>query len=209
MLDVCCGTGLMSAELIALGYRVSGVDASKAMLERARRRLGPAVSLTRAILPDLGTGGVVDAAVSTLDGLNYLTPDAFRATLAALSSRLRPGGWCVFDLHTDAMMAFAADHPVITGEDGGRRFTITNTVDMRGRTCDARIDVVDRRGDTSFREHHLQYFLPDAEVRMALVDAGFDVVAVTDEYTDNPVGPATLRATWIGRRSPHRAAGRD
>ena len=30
VLDVCCGTGLMASELIALGYRVAGVDASAA-----------------------------------------------------------------------------------------------------------------------------------------------------------------------------------
>ena len=205
VLDVCCGTGLMSAELLALGYRVSGVDASAAMLARARRRLGADVPLTRATLPDLGPGGVVDAAVSTLDGLNYLTPDAFRSTLAGLSSRIRPGGWCVFDLHTDAMMAFAAAHPVISGAAGGRRFTITNVVDAGGRTCDARIDVIDDRDGASFSEHHLQYFFTDGEVGTALTDAGFDVVAVTDEYTADPVGPGTLRATWVGRRPPRPA----
>jgi SAM-dependent methyltransferase len=206
VLDVCCGTGLMSAELVALGYRVSGVDASAAMLARARRRLGADVPLTRATLPDLGTGAVVDAAVSTLDGLNYLTPDAFRATLAALSSRIRPGGWCVFDLHTDAMMAFAADYPVIAGAAGGRRFTITNVVDAGLRTCDSRIDVVDDRDGLSFSEHHLQHFFSDGEIRTALTDAGFAVLAVTEEYTDHAVGDATLRATWIARRRAEPAA---
>jgi SAM-dependent methyltransferase len=202
VLDVCCGTGLMSAELIALGYRVSGVDASAAMLARARRRVGPDVPLAQATLPDLGGGGTVDAAVSTLDGFNYLTPDAFRATLAAIAARLRPGGWCVFDLHTDAMMDFAAEHPVIAGETGGRQFTITNTVDTTQRTCDSRIDVIDDRSGASFSEHHLQHFFSHRDVRSALVDAGFDVRAVTDEYTHDPVRPATLRATWVARTRP-------
>jgi SAM-dependent methyltransferase len=202
VLDVCCGTGLMSAELVALGYRVSGVDGSAAMLAHARRRLGPGIPLAQATLPDLGDGAAVDAAVSTLDGFNYLTPDTFRSTLAALAARLRPGGWCVFDLHTDAMMAFAAERPVITGEANGRRFTITNTVDTTQRTCDSRIDVIDDRGGASFSEHHLQHFFSDRDVYAALVDAGFHVRAITDEYTHDPVGPATLRATWVARRSP-------
>ena len=51
VLDVCCGTGLMASELIALGYRVAGVDASAAMLARARRLLGPDAVLVRETLP--------------------------------------------------------------------------------------------------------------------------------------------------------------
>jgi predicted TPR repeat methyltransferase len=46
VLDLCCGTGLLASELIARGYRVAGVDASDAMLARARERLGPDVALS-------------------------------------------------------------------------------------------------------------------------------------------------------------------
>ena len=102
MLDLCCGTGLLAGELIARGYRVVGVDASDAMLALARERLGPEVALSRMTLPDLAVEGVFDAAVCTFDGLNYLTPDELRLTMAAVARRLRPAGWLVFDLHTDA-----------------------------------------------------------------------------------------------------------
>ena len=40
VLDLCCGTGLLAEELLARGYRIVGVDASEAMLARARERLG-------------------------------------------------------------------------------------------------------------------------------------------------------------------------
>ena len=55
----------------------------------------------------LAVEGVYDAAVCTFDGLNYLTPADLRSTFAALSFRVRPAGWLVFDVHTDAMMAFS------------------------------------------------------------------------------------------------------
>ena len=32
--------------------------------------------------------------------------------------------------------------------------------------------------------------------RAALAEAGFEVVAVGDEYTHEPAGASTLRATW-------------
>ena len=98
VLDLCCGTGLLAGELIARGYRVVGVDASEAMLALARERLGPEVALSRMTLPDLTVEGVFDAAVCTFDGLNYLTPDELRLTMAAVAApasarrvaRLRP-----------------------------------------------------------------------------------------------------------------------
>ena len=101
VLDVCCGTGLLAQELIARGYRVVGVDASEAMLDVARERLGPDVVLGRMTLPGLTVEGVFDAAVCTFDGLNYLTPEELRRTMGEVAVHLRPGGWLVFDLHTD------------------------------------------------------------------------------------------------------------
>ena len=43
VLDVCCGTGLMAAQLLPLGYTVVGTDASQAMLDRAHLLLGERV----------------------------------------------------------------------------------------------------------------------------------------------------------------------
>ena len=67
----------------------------------------------------------------TFDGLNYLTPDELRQTMAAVALRLRPGGWLVFDLHTDAMMDFTISNPDVAGESAGNSFTITSTVRSR------------------------------------------------------------------------------
>jgi SAM-dependent methyltransferase len=197
VLDVCCGTGLMTAELAARGYRVVGVDASEAMLARARRLLGPDAELVRQTLPHLTLAGVFDAAVSTLDGFNHLTPAELGASLAALAGRIRPGGWLVFDVHTDAMMDLMARNPLLRGEEDGHRFTLASAVDARGRTCDTRIRV---DGAAGFTELHRQHFFPDEELRAALAAAGFERVAVTDEYAHRPVDAATLRATWIARR---------
>lgn len=199
VLDVCCGTGLLAAELVGRGYEVVGVDASEAMLERARRLLGPDVTLVRATLPDLPVEGVFDAAVSTFDGLNYLAPAQLRLTLATLVGRLRPGGWLVFDVHTDAMMAFTADNPVVAGEAEGSRFVIESTVDTTARTCETRLALTPAAGAAAFSERHRQYFHSARDIRDALAGAGFRTMSVTEEYSHRPLNAATLRATWIAR----------
>lgn len=200
VLDLCCGTGLLADELISRGYRVVGVDASEAMLALARERLGPEVTLSRTTLPDLAVDGVFDAAVCTFDGLNYLTPDEFRSTLAAVAIRLRPAGWLVFDLHTDGMMNFTISNPIVEGESAGNGFVISSIVDPGARTCDTKIELTRPRDGEPFSEQHRQYFHTDADVRASLQDAGFAVTAVGEEYTHEPADASTLRATWTARR---------
>ena len=200
VLDLCCGTGLMTVALARLGYEVTGVDASAPMLARARRRAGPGTALLQQTLPDLAVDGVFDAAVCTFDGLNYLTLEDFGATLAAVGGRLRPGGWLAFDLHTDAMLAFVASHPVVSGQASGKSFTISNRVDLGARSCTTRIDITGPGDRDTFSEQHQQFFFSAADIRRALANAHFGSPAVTDEYTDQLVTPSTLRATWISRR---------
>jgi len=200
VLDLCCGTGLLAGELIARGYRVVGVDASEAMLALARERLGSEVVLSRMTLPDLAVDGGFDAVVCTFDGLNYLTPDELRLTMAAVAGCLRPGGWLVFDLHTDALMNFTIAHPTVAGRSAGTDFVISSVVDSRARTCDTRIEVTRPRAEESFSEQHRQYFHADADVRIYLQDAGFALTAVEAEYTHESADASTLLATWTARR---------
>jgi len=199
VLDVCCGTGLLAAELLARGYRVTGVDASEAMLARARRLLGPHATLIRATLPDLPLEMAFDAVTCTLDGFTYLSPAALAPTAEAIARVLRPGGWLVFDTHTDAMMALTSSRPIVSGEREGHRFVILAEVDPDARLCDTRIEITPDGAASRFSEHHRQYFHRDADIRTALMDGGFEVIAVRDGYSDRPADDSTLSATWIAR----------
>ena len=210
ILDLGCGTGLMAAALSSRGYQVTGVDSSAAMLARARRLLGPSANLHQRTLPDLDIGDIFDAAISTFDALNYLTPKELRASLAATCAQLRPGGWLVFDLHTDAMREFTVTHPTVTGSQDGRHFTISSvvgsadsadSVDSATSVCDTRIVVTGSGDDDNFAENHRQYFHLPADVLEAVLDAGCTLISVTDEYSDRPADALTLRATWTARRA--------
>ena len=170
------------------------------MLTLARERLGPEVLLRRMTLPDFAVEGIFDAAVYTFDGLNYLTPDQLRLTLAAVAGSLRPAGWLVFDLHTDAMMSFTIANPVVAGHSAGNDFTISSVVDPGARTCDTRIELRRPRDGEPFSEQHRQYFHATAECVPPSEDAGFEVTAVEEEYTHEPADASTLRATWTSRR---------
>jgi ubiquinone/menaquinone biosynthesis C-methylase UbiE len=91
VLEVGCGTGLATAELVRLGVDVSGLDLSPGMLKMARERL-PEVrfevgSMLELPHPDGAFGGVI-AWYSTI----HVPDDLLPVALTELARVLRPGG---------------------------------------------------------------------------------------------------------------------
>ena len=90
VLDVGCGTGLMSTMLAAQGRRVVGVDLSAAMIARAKRHSGSSVTFLEADAESLPIAtGSFDAVVNLISLHHY--PDPSRA-VAEFRRVLRPGG---------------------------------------------------------------------------------------------------------------------
>jgi ubiquinone/menaquinone biosynthesis C-methylase UbiE len=90
VLDVGCGTGLMSAKLASVGHRVVAVDLSAAMIAKARRRYGHAVDFIEADAEDLPfDDDAFDTLVNLISFHHY--PDPQRA-VAEFRRVLRPDG---------------------------------------------------------------------------------------------------------------------
>ena len=97
VLEVGCGSGLLTRYLLDAGHRVVATDASPAMLDLARETAGGA-DLRLLTLPD-DPLPEADAIVGVGHVLNYL-PDvaAIERGLAAIGRALRPGGVVAIDL---------------------------------------------------------------------------------------------------------------
>jgi demethylmenaquinone methyltransferase/2-methoxy-6-polyprenyl-1,4-benzoquinol methylase len=90
VLDVATGTGLVAAELLRRGFRVTGLDQSPGMLAVARRRFGDRVPLVEASAEALPfEDGSFDHLTFTYL-LRYV--DDPGATLVELARVVRPGG---------------------------------------------------------------------------------------------------------------------
>jgi len=98
VLELGCGTGLLTRHLVGAGHRVVATDASPAMLARARRAVPDAEEVRRLVLPD-DPLPPADAVVSVGHVVNYL-PDLAAVTraLVAMAGALRPGGVLAIDL---------------------------------------------------------------------------------------------------------------
>jgi SAM-dependent methyltransferase len=100
VVDVGCGTGSLAVRLAALGFSVIGVDPAGASLDVARAR--PNAELVRWVYGDatslVGLETAADLAVMTGNVAQVFVSDQdWYATLRAIRTCLRPGGWFVFE----------------------------------------------------------------------------------------------------------------
>ena len=98
VLEIGCGSGLLTRHLVDAGLRVLATDASPAMLALARQTAPEAEEFARLTLPD-DPLPVVDAVVGIGHPLCYLPSlDAIERALVAMARALRPGGLLATDL---------------------------------------------------------------------------------------------------------------
>ena len=93
LLDVACGSGLASEAAAMLGYTVTGVDESPAMLALATQRLpGGDLRLAAADAVETATTNHYHAVISVGNGLVRLPHDRMAVAMLAMRERLRPDG---------------------------------------------------------------------------------------------------------------------
>ena len=90
VLDVATGTGLVAAELLRRGFRVTGVDQSPEMLAGARRRFGDRIQLVEASAESLPFADAAFDHLTVTYLLRYV--DDPGATLRELARLVRAGG---------------------------------------------------------------------------------------------------------------------
>jgi SAM-dependent methyltransferase len=98
VVEIGCGSGLLTRYLVDAGYRVIATDASPAMLELARDHVGEGAEIQRLTLPD-DPVPEADAIVGVGHALNYLDEaEQVDRALVAIARALRPDGLLAIDL---------------------------------------------------------------------------------------------------------------
>lgn len=98
VVELGCGSGLLTRHLLEAGHRVIATDASPAMLDLAREHAPGAEGICQLVLPD-DPIPAADAIVSVGHVLNYLADEpAIDQALAAAVRALRPSGVFAIDL---------------------------------------------------------------------------------------------------------------
>ena len=101
VLDLCCGSGDLSAFLVHRGYTVTGIDGSAEMLRFAREK-APAAMFLHHDARSFDLPAEFDAVLSTFDSLNHILKlDELEQVFRNVHRALRPNGLFFFDLNME------------------------------------------------------------------------------------------------------------
>ena len=101
VLDLCCGTGQLAAELSRQGYRTTGLDGSEQMIEIARQN-APDVEFVVQDARDIALAHRFSAVFSTFDSLNHvMSLDELEQVFQCVFNVLEDGGQFAFDLNME------------------------------------------------------------------------------------------------------------
>jgi SAM-dependent methyltransferase len=186
LLDVACGTGAHLALFHQYFEDVAGVDASRAMLDHARRRQ-PSLNVHEGDMQSFDLGRTFDVATCLLSGIGYmLTVDDLVRALANMAAHLSSGGLLIVEpwLHpADWRVPYQVADAVNTAQTAVSRLSV-NGREGHLSTFTWYWAIASDGAVNTFVEQHRMGLYTVAEYRAALAAAGLD-----DTHHD-PKGPS-------------------
>ncbi len=157
ILDVPCGYGRHASALARRGFRVVGVDLSRAMIAEARRRFapGPRLAFVRRDMRRIAFRGEFDAVINLYTSFGYFTPAQNQAVLQRMARALRPGGTLLVDHRDPAYDATLPRRPWYRA--GAKRFILEDRrFDRRSRITES-TQLVIATGPRLIRQRSLRF----------------------------------------------------
>jgi SAM-dependent methyltransferase len=199
VVELGCGSGLLTRYLLDAGRVVIATDASPAMLDLARETAPDAEDVRTLVLPD-DPIPAADAIVSVGHALNYLRDEAaIDRALIAIAGALRPGGVLAIDL-CDLEWGEARRDAPAAGRAGDDWAIVTDFSIPAANRFFRDMAIFVRNDDGSWRrddEHHENVLVDTSHVPTLLAPHGVEAEVKTAFGSEEL--PTGLRAV-IGRR---------
>ena len=204
VLDLACGTGTLTCLLARRGYTTIGADQSAEMLAEAWEK-AMELDCERPVFLNqpaqaLDLYGTIDACVSSLDSLNYITDEEkLRQALGRVHTFLMPGGFFLFDVLSEAHFR-ALDGQSFVDETEDLLCLWRTEYRAAERTAVYGMDLFERQEDDSWRreqEVHAERAWSQAELETLLREAGFVSVQRFGGMERRPAGPEDRRVFYV------------
>jgi SAM-dependent methyltransferase len=206
VLDLGCGTGLLTRELAVDGRLVVGVDPAPAMLAFARRQ--PDADRVQWVEGDSGALGTPAADLVVMTGnlsQVFLDDTEWAATLRAIYAALRSGGYLAFESRNPDDRAWErwnreATYERIDSPHGPMECWLELLSVGNGRIRFAGHNVFTATGEVVVASSELR-FRSLAELTDSVIDAGFTVEHVYGDWDRGPVASTSRILVVIARRN--------
>jgi SAM-dependent methyltransferase len=206
IIDIGCGTGLLTCELARRGHHMIGVDPSPAMLDIAGRR--PGGEVVRWIEGDTSRLDDVQADLTIMTGhvaQVIVDDERWHATLAAAHRALRPGGCVAFESRNPSAREWTAWTP----QASRRQIDHASLGEV-----EAWYQVIEVQGDRVASQIHYRFaasgeevvssnelrFRSQAELTQSLADVGFSVEHVFGNWDRQSVDVNSPELIFVASR---------
>jgi SAM-dependent methyltransferase len=208
IVDLGCGTGLVTCALARAGYDLTGVDPAPAMLAIARTRAGgDRVRWIDGDAAALRAEGSARADLAIMTGhvaQFFVTDESWHSALTALQGALRSGGRLVFESRNPGAREWEhwtrGASSSVTDPIAGRIDTWSEVRGVHnGVVTYENHYVFAATGEALVSEGRLR-FRSQAELTQSLADAGFAAERVYGDWDRRPAGPRTPELIVIAQR---------
>jgi SAM-dependent methyltransferase len=205
ILDLGCGTGLLTRELATTGRQAVGVDPAPAMLAYARRQ--PGAERVRWIEGDASALGTPEADLLVMTGnvaQVFLDDGDWLTTLAAIRAALRPGGHLAFESRNPEDRAWeqwsrAASYERFDSPSGPMESWVELVRAGDGRVSFEGHNVFISTGEVVVVKSALRFRSLEALTR-TLTDSGFTVEHVFGDWSRGPLVSTSRVMIFVARR---------
>lgn len=206
VLDLCCGTGTLTAMLAQAGYDMIGVDYSEDMLEHAiekREKCGKDILFLCQDMREFELYGTVKAVVCACDSLNYITEEEdLMQVFRLVNNYLDPGGLFLFDMNTVYKFQELMGDNVFAENSEKGSYIWENHYEEEQQINEYAITFYLREEHDKyqrFEEFHYERAYSLEKIKELLGKAGLEFIAVYDNYTLDEPRPDSERLCFIAR----------
>jgi len=207
IIDIGCGTGLLTLELAKLGYELIGVEPAKAMLDVAKADAfsdkvkwihGDALALEES-MADM-------TIMSTHVFQCFLEDDYLQRVLRSINSSLKTGGYLVFDSRNS--------HTPIQDFGWPSKTNPNKFINNQGEEMSCWVDVLDHKDnqltyEMNYFNHKTEeklisinelIFRSQKEITEYLDQAGFEVEEVFGDWDKSQISKTSLEFIFVARK---------
>lgn len=207
VLDLACGTGNVTLLLAKRGYDMIGIDLSEEMLgiaaDKAREENLDILLLNQDIT-EFELYGTVDAAICSLDGVNYLTGDGDLTSLFALiKNYLNPGGIFIFDINSEHKLKNILGENTFVYDEDDVYCVWSSSYDDEDKICCFNLDFFTQTENGLYRrdeEYQEERAYSVDEIKTAAEQVGLQVCGIFDDRSLEPAHSLSERIFFVVKK---------
>lgn len=202
VLDLCCGPGRYSIAMAKAGFKVTGVDRTGFLLDKARERAAredAEIEWVHLDMRDFVRPGCFDLVINMFTSFGYFDDkDEDMQVLGNMFTSLKPGGVVILEMAGKEWLARIFQSTISsTHEDGSRLVQVHEIFDDWSRIRNEWILIKDGQA-TSYHFHHTIY--SGQEMKDRIKQTGFEDIKLFGNLDGDEYGYDASRLVVVARK---------